>query len=123
MSPALLTPAWIEALDAAARGVAGDDGERFVIQQVVTEGAEDVTWHVVLAPSGVRVHPGVAEGADVTFRQDRATAEAIAAGELAAATALASGRLTVRGATAELTRHREVLARLDQAWAGIGNDA
>ena len=54
---------------------------------------------------------------DVTFAQDRATADAIAAGELSASSALTSGRLTVRGATARLADHREVLARLDEAFA------
>jgi hypothetical protein len=103
---------WIAALDEAARGVDGGP-EPLVIQQVVDE----VAWHVVLGPDGVRVHPGRADAADVTFTQDRATAEAVAAGELSAAAALTSGRLTVRGATARLTEHREALAALDEAFA------
>lgn len=111
--------AWVEALDDAARAVGGTDGERFVIQQVVDDDGTLLTWHVVLGPDGTRVRPGEADDADVTFRQDRATAEAIARGDLAAGTALAGGRLTVRGATAELTRHRDLLARLDEAWAGV----
>jgi hypothetical protein len=104
---------WIAALDAAARGLPGvDDG--LTIQQVV----DDVAWHVVLGPEGVRVQPGRADAPDVTFTQDRATADAIAAGELSASAALTSGRLTVRGATARLAEHREALARLDEVFAG-----
>ena len=53
----------------------------------------------------------------MTFSQDRATAEAIADGELSAGAALTAGRLTVRGATARLTEHRETLARIDEALA------
>ncbi len=110
--PERFSPEWIEALDAAARDLPAA-GELFVIQQVV----DDVAWHVVLATDGVRVHAGEAEQADVTFTQDRATADAIATGELSAAAALTSGRLTVSGATARLTAHREALARLDEAFA------
>ena len=54
----------------------------------------------------------------MTFTQDRATADAIVGGTLSAAEALTNGRLTVRGATARLTEHREALARLDEALAG-----
>ena len=104
---------WIAALDAAARRLPGIDGS-FTIQQVV----DDVTWHVVLGPEGVRVQPGVVDDPDVTFTQDRATADAIATGELSASAALTSGRLTVRGATSRLAEHREALAQLDEAFAG-----
>jgi alkyl sulfatase BDS1-like metallo-beta-lactamase superfamily hydrolase len=104
---------WVASLDDAARGLPGVE-ERFVIQQVVG----DASWHVVLDANGVRVQPGRTDAPDVTFTQDRATADAIAAGELSAGVALTSGRLTVRGATARLAEHREVLARLDEAFAG-----
>jgi hypothetical protein len=103
---------WIAALDAAARRLPGVDGS-FTIQQVVG----DVAWHVVLGPEGVRVRPGEDDDPDVTFSQDRATADAIADGELSASEALTSGRLSVRGATAQLTEHREVLAELDRVFA------
>jgi len=110
--PERFSDEWIAALDAAARGLPGS-GETFTIQQVV----DDVAWHVVLGPDGVRVQPGRADDPDVTFRQDRATAEAIAAGEVSASAALTSGRLTVRGATDRLPEHREALARLDEVFA------
>lgn len=110
--PERFSDEWVAALDAAARELPGVGG-RFVIQQVV----DDVAWHVVLDGDGVRVLAGRAEDADVTFTQDRATADAIAAGELSAGAALTSGRLTVRGATSRLTEHREALARLNEAFA------
>ena len=111
--PERFTGAWVTALDDAARSLPGIDGS-FVIQQVV----DDDAWHVDLGPEGVRVRPGRADEPDVTFTQDRSTAEAIASGELSAGAALTSGRLTVRGSTARLTEHREVLAALDEAFAG-----
>ena len=104
-------------MDEAVRRLPGATGP-FVIQQVVTEGDDEVTWHLVLAADGVRIRPGRADAADVTFHQDRSTAEAIADGELGAGAALTAGRLTVRGATARLTEHREVLARIDEALSG-----
>jgi hypothetical protein len=110
--PERFSPEWIEALDEAARPLTGS-AEPFVIQQVV----DDVSWHVVLAADGVRVRAGQADEPDVTFTQDRETAEAIATGGLSAAAALTSGRLTVRGATSRLADHRDALARLDEAFA------
>lgn len=114
--PERFSPEWVAALDGAARTLPGVS-ETFVIQQVVTDEGREVAWHVALGPDGVRVQPGRAAEPDVTFAQDRATAEAIAGGTLSAAEALTSGRLTVRGAAARLTEHREVLARLDAAQA------
>ena len=108
--------AWVEALDTAVRDLPAAD-EAFVIQQVVTDGAGEIAWHLVLGPGGLRVLAGRADAPDVTFTQDRATAEAIADGELSAGAALTAGRLTVRGATARLTEHREALARIDAALA------
>ena len=113
--PERFSDEWIEALDDAARGLPGT-GDRFVIQQVVSGDVEAV-WHVVLDDEGVRVRPGRHDAPDVTFTQDRETAEAIAAGELSAGAALTAGRLTVRGATARLTEHRDTLAALDEALA------
>jgi hypothetical protein len=114
--PERFSPEWIAALDAAVRALPGADS-RFVIQQVVTDPAGEVAWHVDLGTEGVRVLPGQAQDPDVTFTQDRGTAEAIAHGTLSAAEALTAGRLTVRGATAALTDHRDALARLDEALA------
>ena len=108
--------AWVEALDIAVRDLPATD-EAFVVQQVVTDGEDEIAWHLALGPGGVRVHAGRAEAPDVTFCQDRQTAEAIADGTSSAGAALTAGRLTVRGATARLTEHREALARIDEALA------
>ena len=113
-----LSDDWIAALDEAARTVSGV--EDFVIQQVVTD-EPPTRWYVALSSGPVRVHPGEAEAPDVTFSQDRATAEAIARGELSAGAALTSGRLSVRGSSARLTEHRDVLARLDAALRALAD--
>ncbi len=113
---ARFSPAWVEALDSAVRDLTASS-EAFIVQQVVTDGDGEVAWHLVLGTDGIRVLAGRADVPDVTFSQDRATAEAIADGELSAGAALTAGRLTVRGATARLTEHREALARIDEALA------
>jgi hypothetical protein len=109
--------AWVEAMDAAVRALPAVE-PAFVIQQVVTDGEDEIAWHLALGPDGIRVLAGRAEAADVTFSQDRATADAIADGAVSAGAALTAGRLTVRGATARLTEHREVLARIDETLRG-----
>jgi hypothetical protein len=108
--------AWVETLDAAVRDLPAA-AEAFVIQQVVTDGDDEITWHLVLGTDGLRVLAGRSDAPDVTFSQDRTTADAIADGALSAGAALTAGRLTVRGATARLTEHRETLARIDAALA------
>lgn len=116
MAPRFST-AWVEAMDAAVRALPAADAA-FVIQQVVTDGEDEIAWHLALRPDGIRVLAGRAEAADVTFSQDRGTADAIADGELSAGAALTAGRLTVRGATARLTEHRDALTRIDEALRG-----
>ena len=110
------SPEWIAALDEATQGLGGATGT-LVIQQVVTGADGERAWHLMLTPEAIRVRPGRADAPDVTFAQDRATADAIADGELSAGAALTAGRLIVRGATARLIEHREVLARIDEALA------
>jgi alkyl sulfatase BDS1-like metallo-beta-lactamase superfamily hydrolase len=119
---ARFSPEWIEALDEAARGLEGPPSA-FVIQQVVVDGGTEVAWYLDLEPGAVRVRAGLADHPDIVFNQDRETAEAVAGGELSAAAALTSGRLTVRGATARLTEHRDLLARLDAAFQQVPADA
>lgn len=112
-----LSDEWIAELDRATKDVRA--AQRLVIQQVVVgddqQGIGDVAWHVDVTPQGTTVLPGRAEDPDVTFTQDRVTAEAIARGERAASTALVEGTLTVRGRVARLAEAREALAALDEA--------
>ena len=65
------------------------------------------------------VRAGRADDADVTFTQDRATARAIADGELAAQTAFMAGRLRTGGDLTRLLAHREALADLDDVFADV----
>jgi hypothetical protein len=94
---------WVADLDAAARAATAPADLRLVLQQVVLDedGTELAAWAVRIADGAVRVEAGRAEDADVTFTQGRATAAAIARGELAAQRAFLDGDLRVGG---DLTR-------------------
>jgi putative sterol carrier protein len=96
--PEFLSSEWVAALADAGAGATVPDGVRIVLQQVVVDddGAE-VPYVVRIADGAVSVEPGRADDADVTFTQDRATAEAIADGTLSAQAAFLAGRLQVGG--------------------------
>lgn len=113
-----LTPEWVSALaDAAAGVIAPDDVELVVQQVVVDEGAAEVAYAVRIGDGAVRVTGGRAERADVTFTQDRATAAAIARGELSAQAAFLAGRLRVGGDLAAALGGARTLAGLEDVFA------
>lgn len=93
-----LSDAWIEDLTAAATTTTLPADLHLVIQQVVLdEAGEERAFTVRIADGAVTVSPGQASDAEVTFTQDRATAAAIAQGELSAQAAFMAGRLRVGG--------------------------
>ena len=98
-----LSPAWIADLDAAAGAASAPADLRLVVQQVVVDGSgsELASYAVRVGDGRVRVEPGRAPDADVTFTADRTTAAAIARGERAAQQAFLDGALRVGG---DLTR-------------------
>jgi len=114
-----LTPAWLDDLDAAARDASVPDDVHLVVQQVVTDGDGDgeVAYVIEIADGALRVRSGRADDAHVTFRQDRATATAIAQGALSAQVAFMDGRLRLGGdlhAVLDRARH---LAAIDDVFA------
>jgi len=118
-----LSPEWIAALDEAAQASpalheAAADLD-LTVQQVVSDGDDEVTWFVRLRRGEVAIRAGRAEDADVTFTQDRATARAIADGELSAQAAFMAGRLRTGGDLTRLLAHREALADLDDVFADV----
>ena len=118
-----LSAEWIAALDEAARASsslheAAADLD-LTVQQVVSDGDDEVTWYVRLRGGEVEIRAGRADDADVTFTQDRATARAIADGELSAQAAFMAGRLRTGGDLTRLLAHREALADLDDVFADV----
>ena len=112
-----LTEAWIDDLDAAVQAVALPDDVQLVVQQIVTDADGDVPYVIAIADGRVRVHRGRAERSDVSFTQDRATAAAIARGELSAQVAFLDGRLRLGGDLRAVLARAGDLAALDDAFA------
>jgi putative sterol carrier protein len=112
-----LSDAWIESLDAAGAQAAVAPDLDVVVQQVVVDGEDEVAYVVRVGEGRVRVTRGRDDGAQVSFTQNRATAGAIARGELAAQAAFMDGRLRVGGDLRALLHHAAVLAALEDVFA------
>lgn len=127
---AFLSDGWIEALDRAAGANPGlrqaTSNLAMVVEQEVTgvEGlagvdAERVTYHLCFDHGSVSVRAGHAPDATVRFSQDLATAVEIVRGIASAQRAFMSGRLRVGGDLTALLANAEVLAELDDVFAGV----
>lgn len=111
--PRFLSPAWLDDLAAAAAGVEADAGAPVTVEQMVDGEAR---YRLRVSDGGVAVLPGAGD-ADVQLRTDRATAVALARGELAATDALLAGRLRLAGDVKALRRAAPALAKMDTALA------
>jgi hypothetical protein len=118
-----LSPAWFEAADAALsadpRLAEATGGVHLVLQQSVDDPAPGVTWHIRIDDGSVHLVPGLAEDATVTFRCDRATAEAVHEGRTSAQAAFMAGHLRVGGDVGALLAHQELLSRLNDVLAHL----
>jgi SCP-2 sterol transfer family len=94
-----LTDAWLDDLEAAARAAKVASAVHLVLQQIVPDGPDghEVAYALVVADGRLRVERGRVGAADLTFTQDRATAEAIHRGDLSAQAAFMQGRLRLGG--------------------------
>ncbi len=122
--PRFLSPEWIAEVDRAAAAdgslAAATADVRLVVQQVVTDTPDgEVRYHVDVDHGSVRVRPGDAAAADVTFRQDWQTAVAMSTGEVPAQHAFVQGRLRVDGDVQALVRHQGAFADLDAAFDDV----
>jgi putative sterol carrier protein len=115
-----LTTDWVTDLAVASRAVEVSDGDPFTVQQVVVDGADEpVRWALRVAGGRVAVEAGGVGDADVTLTTDRATATALARGQLAVTDAFMAGRLRVGGDLRALLRAGGVLRALDAAFAAV----
>jgi putative sterol carrier protein len=115
-----LTPAWVADLGTAATRVEVAADASLTVQQVVAEaGGEPVRWALRVGGGRVAVEPGGVAEPDVTLTTDRATATALARGELAITDAFMAGRLRVAGDLRTLMRAGGVLGALDEAFAAV----
>lgn len=131
-----LSPAWIDALDRAARqhrGSPGPDATGVVIEPGVviehrvtgTAGGE-VRYCLTVRPDGLEVHAGAAGSGQpasdlpvVTLTSDEHTARAIASHQQAPQRAFLTGRLRLGGDIAALLANRRALAALGDLFAEV----
>lgn len=121
---AFLSPAWVCALDDAARDHTGLPdaiaGLSLVVEQEVTDApGGPVRFHVVFDDGSMRVRNGPAPQPAVRFSQDLATAVAIATGTESAQRAFMTGRLQVGGDLRVLLEGREALTVLGDVFASV----
>jgi putative sterol carrier protein len=111
-----LTDAWVSALAAAAERATAPADVALVVQQVVVDpdGGGELAYAIRIADGAIAVTEGRVADPDVTFTQDRATAAAVARGELSAQSAFLAGRLRIGGdLRAVMTAARELAALHD----------
>lgn len=119
-----LSDEWIGALhDAASADPVLAEQTRDVAltieQEVTGTPLGDVRYHLTFDHGSVAVVPGPAPVATVRFHQDYATAASIAMGEGSAQRAFMTGRLRVGGDLRALLANTDVLAQLDDVFAGV----
>lgn len=117
-----LSPEWIAALDVAAGEATVPAGVRLTIQQIVTDGDDDVRYYLVLGEGRLRIIPGEADAPDVTLIQTREVAVALSCGELNAQQALEAGRLKLRGDIGALARGGKGLSAMEDVFAAVRAD-
>lgn len=90
----------------------GDDVD-LTIEQIITEGGENVGhYHLILKSGAANVFPGGAANPDVTIKQDAETARALRDGSLHAQGAFLTGKLSVDGDIDKLLQHGPLLSGL-----------
>ncbi len=115
-----LSPAWLDALDEAGRATGAPPDVRLVVQHVaVQDDGSERAYAVRIADGTVRVEPGRVPDADLTLTMARATAGAIAQGELPAAAAFLAGDLRVGGDPARVLDAARLLADLPDVFGPV----
>jgi hypothetical protein len=120
-----LSDAWFDELAAAAEQAVPPAEVRVTLQQVVTDASPDdadtgtVDYGLRVADGRVEVVRGRLDAPDVTFTQDRATATAIARGELSAQAAFLAGRLRIGGELHRFADTAAALAEIDDVFRSV----
>lgn len=112
-----LSGEWLDRMASSTSPAAPDVS--LAIHQRVTGGPDgDVEYTLRLDRGTVAVEPGPGP-ADVEIVEDYDTAAAVSQGRLSPAAAFASGRLKLGGSVGLLVEHREALAAVGSAMAGL----
>jgi hypothetical protein len=114
-----LSSEWMTALADVAATVttSGFEGSPMAVGiEVATGEITPARWRFVFAGTGMAVDTGEAQ---VTMHLDRATAIALAGGELNAQRALADSRLTISGDIQLLAAHSDALTAIGDVFATL----
>ncbi len=108
-----LSDEWIANLATAARLVPVPTELRLVLQQIVRDESGSEVAYVIRIDNGqITAEPGHDAEAEITITQDRATAGAVARGEMSAQTAFMAGRLRVGGDLRAMIERAQALATI-----------
>ena len=112
-----LSQQWLEEADAALResGMRMPGGKRFEIEQHV----DDVVFHLLFDSNGASAQMGAASDPTVVLKQSRATAVAIALGEISSEEAVLAGQTLVEGDPLSLMDFRQMMADADDVFASV----
>ncbi len=108
-----LSDEWLDEA-AALTAAGGHDDAVCVVEQVVRGQDRDVRYQLRVSPDSVCLEPHPVAAADLEIVEDYDVAVAISRGELDPGSALASGRITIRGDARRL-------AAVADALAGVGD--
>jgi putative sterol carrier protein len=118
-----LSDAWVADLARAASTATPPPGVALLVEVVVEDDPRPPTAYAVAIEGGaVTVTPGRADAPDLTLTQDRATAAAIARGELSAQVAFMAGRLRIGGDLRAVLEQAGALATMADVFATVRHD-
>lgn len=116
---AFLSPEWIDALAAVAAEARIDDRVDLVVEQVVTSDDTTVSYSLRFAKGRIEVAAGTVDGPALRFVSDRATACALASGEVSAQRAFMAGDLRVGGDLRLLLENEQALGSIGDLFASV----
>lgn len=118
-----LSDAWLDELEQAAALAGAAPAElRLVIQQVVLDGPrgdEVAAYAIGLRDGAISLRRGHVDDADVTFTQHRATAAAIARGDMSAQAAFLAGDLRVGGDLRTALEQGKAITAIEDVFAEV----
>jgi hypothetical protein len=122
--PEFLSPAWVSALDDAARaapGLArlGAVGPVVIEQRVLGTPRGDVVYHVVLDAAGARVESGPAVDPTLVVVTPYLAARDLHVGGVDVRTLLRAGSVKIAGSANALVARADALAALDDVFAPV----
>jgi hypothetical protein len=113
-----LSTEWFEAANTALAELDTAEAE-IIIEQQVHDDESPVCYQLVVEQGRARLDPRAFRTPDVVFRQSRATAFAVRAGQINALDAVQDGRISVDGDPLRLVASLDAVMAVDRIVAGL----